>query len=281
MTDANAAARRVLITGCSSGIGLDAARRMQSRGWQVVATCRRDADLDARRADGMEAIYLELADEDSIASAVGQVLADGPLDAVVNNAAFALPGAVEDIPRGGLRAIFEANLFGTHDLTRRLIPHFRARGAGRIINVSSVLGLVGIPWRGPYVATKFALEGLTDVMRLELAGSGIHVTLIEPGPIGTAIRQNAIPHFERWVDWENSAIADRYRATLLQRLYGRGPARKDRWELPPSAVSDRILHALENPRPAPRYYVTGPTWMSGIGRRLLPTRALDWVARRG
>ena len=272
-------AGRVLITGCSSGIGLDAARRMQARGWQVVATCRRDADLDARRAEGMEAVFLELADEDSVAACARQVLAGGPLDAVVNNAAFALPGAVEDVPRGALRAIFEANLFGTHDLTRHLIPHFRARGGGRIVNVSSVLGLGGIPWRGPYVATKFALEGLTDVMRLELADSGIHVTLIEPGPIGTAIRQNAIPHFERWIDWENSVIADRYRGGLLQRLYG--TPRKDRWELPPSAVSDRIVHALESRRPAPRYYVTGPTWISGIGRRLLPTRALDWAARRG
>lgn len=269
--------KRVLITGCSSGIGLDAARRMQAERWQVVATCRQDADIAARRVEGMQCHRLELADPDSVAELAERVLADGPLHALVNNAAFALPGAVEDIPRGALRAIFEANLFGTHDLTIRLIPHFRQHG-GRIVNISSVLGLVGIPWRGPYVATKFALEGLTDVLRLEMRGTGVRVVLIEPGPITSRIRENAIPHFERWVNWQDSARADQYRASLLKRLYE--PGGKDRFELPPSAVSDRILLALTSADPAPRYYVTAPTWISGIGRRFLPTRALDWFARR-
>ncbi|TRW97510.1 SDR family NAD(P)-dependent oxidoreductase [Paracoccus sp. M683] len=271
---------RVLITGCSSGIGLDAARHLRDRGWQVVATCRRPEDIAARRAEGMECLPLELADTASVRDCVRAALDGGPLDALINNAAFALPGAVEDIPREGLRAIFEANLFGTHDLTTRLIPHFRARGAGRIVNISSVLGLIGIPWRGPYVATKFALEGLTDVMRLELADTPIHVSLIEPGPIASKIRENAIPHFERWVNWQASPRAGDYRATLLKRLY-EPAAKKDRFELPPQAVSQRITHALEAPRPKPRYYVTVPTRVSGIGRRILPTRALDWFARRG
>ncbi|WCR05400.1 SDR family NAD(P)-dependent oxidoreductase [Paracoccus saliphilus] len=270
-------ARRVLITGCSSGIGLDAARRMQAEGWQVIATCRKDEDIAARRSEGMQCHHLELADPDSVAELADRVLADGPLNALVNNAAFALPGAVEDMPRGALRAIFEANLFGTHDLTVRLIPHFRENG-GRIVNISSVLGLVGIPWRGPYVATKFALEGLTDVLRLEMRGTGVQVVLIEPGPVTSRIRENAIPHFERWVNWQDSARADQYRANLLKRLYE--PSGKDRFELPASAVSDRILQALTAANPAPRYYVTTPTWISGIGRRLLPTRALDWFARR-
>lgn len=271
--------RRVLITGCSSGIGLDAARRMQSLGWQVVATCRKPEDIAARRAEGIECHHLELADEDSVARLVDQVLAGGPLDALVNNAAFALPGAVEDMPRGALRAIFETNLFGTHDLTVRLIPHFRQNG-GRIVNISSVLGLIGIRWRGPYVATKFALEGLTDVLRLEMVGTPVKVILVEPGPIASRIRANAIPHFERWVDWRNSARADEYRASLLKRLY-EPAAKKDRFELHPSAVSDRIVHALTATRPRPRYYVTTPTWISGMARRVLPTRALDWFARHG
>lgn len=271
--------RRVLITGCSSGIGLDAARRMQLLGWQVVATCRKPDDIAARRAEGMECHHLELSDPDSVARLADQVLAGGPLDALVNNAAFALPGAVEDMPRDALRSIFETNLFGTHDLTVRLIPHFRRNG-GRIVNISSVLGLIGIRWRGPYVATKFALEGLTDVLRLEMAGTPVRIILIEPGPIASRIRENAIPHFEAWVDWQNSARAEEYRATLLKRLY-EPSGRKDRFELPPSAVSDRIVHALTSARPRPRYYVTTPTWMSGAARRLLPTRALDWFARHG
>ena len=270
--------KRVLITGCSSGIGLDAARRLRDEGWQVTATCRKKQDIADRQAEGMECLHLDLSDPGSVAALAEAVLAAGPLDALVNNAAFALPGAVEDIPRDALRAIFEANLFGTHDLTVRLIPHFRQRG-GRVVNISSVLGLVGIPWRGPYVATKFALEGLTDVLRLEMAGTGVHVILIEPGPITSRIRENAIPHFERWVNWQASARVDQYRASLLKRLYQ--PSGKDRFELPPSAVSDRIVRALTAARPAPRYYVTTPTRLSGIGRRLLPTSALDWFARRG
>lgn len=269
---------RVLITGCSSGIGLDAARRLTAEGFQVVATCRDPQDIAARGAEGMECLALDLADEGSVATCADAALAGGPVDALVNNAAFALPGAVEDMPRGALRAIFEVNLFGTHDLTRRLIPHFRARGTGRIVTISSVLGLVGIPWRGPYVATKFALEGLTDVLRLEMHGTPVKVVLIEPGPITSRIRENAIPHFERWVDWQASPRAGQYRASLLKRLYE--PSGKDRFELPPSAVSDRILTALTAANPAPRYYVTAPTRISGAARRLLPTRALDWFARR-
>lgn len=270
--------KTVLITGCSSGIGLDAARHMRGRGWRVIATCRKPEDLEARRAEGFETIHLELADEDSVALAAETALSLGRIDALVNNAAFAIPGAAEDLPRGALRAIFEANLFGTHDLTRRLLPHFRENG-GRVVNVSSVLGLVGIPWRGAYVATKFALEGLTDVLRVEMADTPVKFVLIEPGPIGTRIRANSIPHFERWIDWQASARADQYRGTLLKRLY-HPAAKKDRFELPPAAVSARIAQALESPNPRPRYYVTTPTHVSGIGRRLLSTRALDWFARR-
>nr|WP_256449475.1 SDR family NAD(P)-dependent oxidoreductase [Paracoccus sp. Z118] len=267
-----------MITGCSSGIGLDAARTMTARGWTVLATCRKPEDLAAREAEGMIPVPLDLADPQSVADAADLALSHGPVDALVNNAAFALPGAVEDLPRDGLRAIFEVNLFGTHDLTCRMIPHFRANGAGRIVNVSSVLGLVGIPWRGAYSATKFALEGLTDVLRLEMEDTPIRVILIEPGPITSRIRVNAIPHFERWIDWENSPRVEQYRRSLLKRLYE--PSGKDRFELPPSAVSARLVHALESPAPRARYGVTAATRISAAGKRMLPTRALDWFARR-
>lgn len=251
---------------------------MHARGWTVIATCRAPRDLEARRADGMTALPLDLSDEASVAACAEAAIACGPLDAVVNNAAFALPGAVEDLPRGALRAIFETNLFGTHDLTRRLIPHFRQRGGGRIVNVSSVLGLVGIPWRGAYVASKFALEGLTDVLRIEMADTPIRVVLVEPGPISSRIRANSIPHFERWIDWQDSARADQYRASLLDRLYR--PSGPDRFELPPSATSAAIERALTAVRPRARYRVTRPTTVAAFGRRLLPTAALDWFARR-
>ncbi|UXU75967.1 MULTISPECIES: SDR family NAD(P)-dependent oxidoreductase [unclassified Paracoccus (in: a-proteobacteria)] len=269
--------KTVLITGCSSGIGLDAAHYLRDRGWRVIATCRAEADLAARRAEGFETLHLELADDDSVARCARAAL-DLGVTALVNNAAFAIPGAAEDLPRGALRAIFEANLFGTHDLTVRLLPRFRQQG-GRVVNISSVLGLVGIRWRGAYVASKFALEGLSDVLRIEMADTGVKVVLIEPGPIGTRIRQNSIPHFERWIDWQASPRAQEYRDSLLKRLYQPQP-RKDRFELPPRAVSQRIAQALESTNPRPRYYVTTPTHIAGLGRRLLPTRALDWVARR-
>ena len=175
------AERSILITGCSSGIGYHAAHGLKARGWRVFATCRRAADCDRLRAEGLESFPLDYADEDSIASALAEVLTrtGGTLDALYNNGAFASPGLVEDLPRGALREIFEVNLFGYHDLTRRVIPVMRAQGHGRIINCSSVLGLVGLQWRGAYVATKFAMEGLTDVLRMEMEGTGIHVSLIE------------------------------------------------------------------------------------------------------
>ena len=270
--------KTVLITGCSSGIGLDAARHMRDRGWRVIATCRKDEDIQARRAEGFVTLHLELSDPKSVVRCAREALAMGPVDALVNNAAFAIPGAAEDLPRGALRSIFEANLFGTHDLTLKFLPHFRERG-GRVVNISSVLGLAGIPWRGAYVATKFALEGLTDVMRVEMADTPVRFVLIEPGPIGTRIRLNSIPHFERWIDWRASPRAAQFEQSLLRRLYeARGP---DRFELPPSAVTAKLIRALEAARPAPRYYVTTATHIMGALRRLLPTRALDAIIRRG
>jgi len=274
--------RTILITGCSSGIGHDAAHGLARAGWRVFATCRQQKDCDRLVAEGLESFVLDYADEDSIAAGLAEALSrsGGTLDALYNNGAFACPGAVEDLPRGALRAIFETNLFGVHDLTRRVIPVMRAQGHGRIINCSSVLGLVGIRWRGAYVATKFAMEGLTDVLRLEMSDTPIKVILIEPGPVTSDIRQNSVPHFERWIDWRNSARRGQYESSLLQRLY-KDRGKPDRFELLPSAVTARLLQALTAANPAPRYYVTSPTWMMGLARRLLPTRALDWVAGKG
>lgn len=273
-------AKTILITGSSSGIGLDAARGLKARGWRVFATCRKEADCETLRAEGFDSFVLDYADEASVSAAFDETLSrtGGTLDALYNNGAFACPGAVEDLPRDALRAIFETNLFGYHDLTRRVIPVMRAQGHGRIINCSSVLGLVGMKWRGAYVSTKFAMEGLSDVLRIEMQGTGIHIILIEPGPITSRIRENAIPHFEKWIDWQNSARAAEY-AALRGRLYEKsGP---DRFELPASAVTAKLIDALESPRPKPRYYVTTPTYLMGVARRILPTRALDWLIAKG
>ena len=176
-----------------------------------------------------------------------------------------------------MREIFETNLFGQIELTNLVLPAMRAQGAGRIVMNASVLGFVAAPWRGAYVATKFALEGITDTLRLELAGSGVHVALIEPGPIGTRLRQNAVPHFEAHIDWRASPHAAAYEARLIPRLYA--PPRKDRFELPPAAVTAKLVHALESPRPRRRYRVTAPSRVAWALRRLLPTAALDRVLR--
>jgi NAD(P)-dependent dehydrogenase (short-subunit alcohol dehydrogenase family) len=272
--------KSILITGCSSGIGLDAARGMRVRGWRVFAACRQQADCDRLAAEGFEAPRLDYTDNASITETVAQVLeaTGGTLDALFNNGAHATPGAVEDLPTDALREIFESNFFGWHTLTRAVLPTMRAQGHGRIVMCSSVLGLVALPWRGAYNATKFALEGLTDTLRLEMRGTGVHPILIEPGPVTSRIRVNSIPHFEKWVDWRKSPRRAEYEATLLKRLYdSKGP---DRFELPPSAVTERLIHAVESRRPRARYYVTTPTHAAGIMRRLLPTRALDGIMGR-
>ncbi|HQU70037.1 MAG TPA: SDR family NAD(P)-dependent oxidoreductase [Albidovulum sp.] len=274
-------AQSILITGCSSGIGHDAAHGLKREGWRVLATCRQEPDCERLRAEGLESFVLDYADPASIEAALAEALrrTGGTLDAIFNNGAFACPGAVEDLPTDALREIFEVNLFGYHDLIRRVIPVMRAQGHGRIVNCSSVLGLVPMRWRGAYVATKFAMEGLTDVLRLEMADTPIKVILIEPGPITSKIRVNSIPHFERWIDWRNSPRRAEYEASLLKRLYeARGP---DRFELPASAVTTKLLKGLTAKNPAPRYFVTTPTYLMNLARRFLPTRALDAMIRRG
>ena len=274
-------AKTILITGCSSGIGYDAAHGLQKAGWKVLATCRREEDCARLRAEGLISFPLDLSDPASIEAGFNEALAraNGRLDALYNNAAYGCPGAAEDLPPGALREIFETNLFGLHDLTIRAIKVMRAygeNGEGRIIQCSSVLGLVGIRWRGAYVATKFALEGLTEVLRREMRDTGIHIITLNPGPIPTKIRVNSIPHFEKWIDWKASARRDQYETSLLKRLYT--PSGKpDRFELPCSAVTEQILRALTDPKPKSHYYVTKATWLAAIARRILPLRAQDWM----
>ncbi len=272
--------RTILITGCSSGIGLDAARTLAARGWRVLATCRRAEDRDRLAAEGLESFTLDLADAASVEAGAAEALdrTGGALDALFNNGAFATPGGVEDLSRAALREIFETNLFGQIDLTNRVLPAMRARGSGRIVMNSSVLGFVSTPWRGAYSATKFALEALTDALRMELHATPIRVSLIEPGPITTDFRRNAARAFARHIDWRASPHRAAYEATLMARLNATdGPP--DRFELPPSAVTARLIEALESPRPKARYFVTKPTYIADLMRRLMPTPLLDAVLR--
>ena len=271
--------RTVLITGCSSGIGLCVARGLRSRGFHVIATARKVEDVQRLADEGFDALPLDLDDSESIRQAVSDAIAIAPqgLYALFNNGAWGLPGAVEDLSRDALRAQFETNLFGTMELTNLVIRHMREQGGGRIIHNSSVLGLVAFPYRGAYTASKFALEGITDTQRMELRNTGIHISLIEPGPIESRFRDNAYRMYQRWIDKQNSAHRAQYEA-MEQRLLKEGPAAP--FTLPPEAVLARIVHALESRRPKIRYYVTVPTCLFGALRRLLPCRVLDWVLAR-
>jgi NAD(P)-dependent dehydrogenase (short-subunit alcohol dehydrogenase family) len=268
--------RSILITGCSSGIGECVAHGLAARGWRVFASARGSADVERLGASGLEAVVLDLQDSESIATALAEVLDrnGGRLDALFNNGAYGQPGAVEDLSRETLRDQFETNLFGWHELTNRIIPVMRAQGHGRIVQNSSVLGLIALPFRGAYNASKFALEGLTDTLRLELHGSGIHVSLVEPGPVLSRFRQNSLAALRANIDVEASVHRDKYRGAL-RRLEKEGPAAP--FTLPPEAVLKKVIHALESPRPQARYYVTFPTYLFGTLRRLLPSRWLDRV----
>jgi NAD(P)-dependent dehydrogenase (short-subunit alcohol dehydrogenase family) len=252
---------------------------MRDRGWRVFATARSPEDL-ARLKDelGIESVYLDYAEPDSIAAAADHVLAatDGALTALFNNGAYGQAGAIEDLPTEALRAQFETNVFGWHDLTRRVIAPMRARNEGRIVQCSSVLGLLAAPYRGAYCASKFAIEALTDTLRIELKGTGIHVSLIEPGPIRTRFIETAIKHYKQNIDMENSAHAEIYRERLAKMEDGGQMA----FKLEPEAVCRRLVHALEAKRPKTRYYVTVPTFVGAYLRRILPARALDFVAAK-
>ncbi|MBZ9937327.1 SDR family oxidoreductase [Mesorhizobium sp. BR1-1-16] len=279
MSDARPRQRSILITGASSGIGEHAAMTLQARGWRVFGTARKDDDLDRLRVAGIEAHFLDYADEPSIERTAAAVLAatGGQLDALFNNGAYGQVGAVEDLTTAVLRRQFEVNVFGWHTLTRLVLPAMRRAGSGRIVHCSSVLGIVAGKYRGAYVGSKFALEGLADSMRIELADTGIHVVLIEPGPIATRFTQNALANFHATVDIASSVHRAGYEGQLARLTGGRKPSR---FKLGPEAVTAALIHALESPRPRIRYRVTTLTKLAALMKRLLPARWLDALIGR-
>ncbi len=270
--------KSVLVTGCSSGIGRCIALGLADRGYRVFATVRQAKDAAALNHDGVEGLQLDLSDPASIELAVSEILrrSGGKLYALINNGAYGQPGAVEDLSRDVLRAQFEANLFGTHELTARLIPVFRNQGAGRIVQISSILGLVCLTYRGAYNASKYALEALSDTLRLELHGTGIFVSLVEPGPIESRFRANAHHYFKANIDPQHSAHREAYRK-VEQRLTSDEDAP---FTLPAAAVLDKVIYALESPRPRVRYLVTVPAHGLARLKRWLPDRWMDRFIRR-
>ncbi len=267
--------RSILITGCSSGIGYACAHGMKARGWRVLATARKKKDIARLESEGLEVLQLDYRDARSIAKCADAALerTKSKLTALFNNGGYGQPGAVEDVPMDAMRQQFETNFFGWHDLTIRIIPAMRSQGAGRIVQCSSCLGLVSLKYRGVYNASKFAIEGLSDAMRQELAGTGIFVSLIEPGPIATRFSANALAAYKANIDLEGSVHAEVYKGRIASMEEG-SPSK---FSLGPEAVLEKLVHAVESTSPHPHYYVTKPTYMLAWARRLLPARLMDRV----
>ena len=271
--------RSILISGCSSGIGLTAATTLKARGWRVLATARKPEDLaKLEKQYGLEAFEMELSDLASIGRCADAVLmrTGARLDALYNNAAYGIVGAMEDISGDVLRKHLDVNVVGTHELTRRLIPAMRAQGHGRIVTCSSVLGLVSGPYRGAYAASKFAVEAMTDALRYELIGSGIHVSLLEPGPIKTQFLPSTLAQFRATIDVARSP----HRAQYEKRIAKMETDTSSFLKLGPEAVVKRLIEALESPSPKARYMISPHTYAISFLRRVLPGRVLDAVLAR-
>ncbi len=271
--------KTILITGCSSGIGYCVAKALHARGYRVFATARTQESVDKLLKEGLESLLLDLTSSSSIQLAFDEVMqrTDGELYALFNNGAYGLPAAVEDLSRHALRVQFETNVFGWHELTNLALPVMRKQGYGRIIQNSSVLGFVSLSFRGAYNASKYAIEGLSDTLRLELEDTNIHVSLIEPGPIVSQFRANAVKALTKYVDI-NKSIHHKHYMKALKRLNTKGPAVP--FTKPPEAVLKRVIHALESSNPKPRYYVTFPTYLFGFLKRIFSTRMLDRILVR-
>lgn len=263
----------ILITGCSTGMGYDAAQTLAKQGHYVIACCRQPEDVKRLQTEGFYSIEMDLADSDSIQRALTTILNDHPqIDILFNNAAFGLPGAVEDLSRDALKHQFETNVFGTQEVTNRILPIMRRQGFGKIIYNSSILGFAAMPYRGAYNASKFAIEGLADTLRLELKSTDIHISLIEPGPIRSQFRANAYRQFKQWIVPENSAHQSQYQS-MIQRLETEGDTAP--FTLDPSAVTDVVQKIMACRNPRARYRVTVPTQAFAVLKRLLPTSLLD------
>ena len=269
--------KTILITGCSSGIGYETAHYLHNNSYEVFASTRSDADVQRLKDEGLNALQLDVTDTDSIDRALQSVLEQtgGTLYALFNNAGYGQPGALEDVPGAALREQLETNVIGLHEMTRRIIPVMRKQGYGRIIQHSSILGLISLRFRGAYNASKYAIEGLCDTLRLELDGSNIFVVTMNTGPIHSKFRDNATKKFLQYIDPKKSVFAKEYETEVMERKEKKSES--DPFTKEPQEVIDKVVLALEKKRPAPRYYVTTATHLLGNLKRVLPTAWLDKI----
>ena len=271
--------KNILITGCSSGIGKDVAITLHNKGWRVFATCRSKTDCTFFTKLGIESFPLDLLKEESINCAVNLVKekTKSQLDVLFNNGAYAIPGAIQDIPRSAMREIFEVNVFGQIDLINRCIPLMMNTDYPKVINCSSVLGFISLPYRGLYSATKYSIEALTDALRRENYDSKIKFVLIQPGPINTDIKKKSVKHFEKWIDWKKSIHKKTYENKVIKRLYDNNYKDSfNSYELQPDEVTKILINVLNSKKPKARYKITIQTKIAQIMTKLLPTNTLDW-----
>ncbi len=271
--------KSILITGCSSGIGYESALYLHKAGYMVFATAREESDVQRLQSEGLNAHQLDVSNQKSIQKALKWVLDQnsGKLFALFNNAGFGQPGAIEDLPSKALREQFETNVFGLVAMTQAVLPIMRAQGHGRIIQHSSVLGIVSLKFRGAYNASKYAVEGICDTLRLELTDTDIHVSLLNTGPVESDFRKNAIKNFKKYIDLNSSTFKKQYQSEILSE---QNSNQASAFTLKPDAVIEKIVLALESKNPAPRYYITRATYILGFLKRILSTRALDKVLIR-
>lgn len=271
--------KTILITGCSSGIGYDTAHYLHNNGYRVFASARKNEDVQRLKDEGLDAYLLDVTKPETISQTLETILAQtgGKLYAVFNNAGYGQPGAVEDISTDVLKEQFETNLFGLHEMTRQAIPIMRAQGYGRIIQHSSVLGLISLRFRGAYNASKYAIEGLCDTLRLELDKDDIHVVTINTGPVHSDFRKNATKKYYEHIDGKPTVFEKEYKKELLPY---EGKKAKDPFTKNSDVVIANIVKALESKKPRPRYYNTSATHLLGGLKRILSTAILDKVLLR-
>jgi NAD(P)-dependent dehydrogenase (short-subunit alcohol dehydrogenase family) len=271
--------RSILITGCSSGIGLAAANTLRDRGWRVIAACRKPQDVAARADDGFASVRIDYGDAASVDEGWREAMeiTDGRLDALFNNGGHGMSGAAEDVPREALELVFASNVFGAHQLTRLALPVMIARGHGRIVMHSSVVGYTPLRWRAAYVATKHAIEGLTNTMRLELRGTGVHASILNTGPVASGFRANSTRLFDRWIDVDASRHATYYRDVFMAERESDEPVA---FEGTADHVVKKLIHAIEAPRPRTRYFITPHAYVAAVLTRILPDRLQDQIGAR-
>ena len=277
MQSPQVAVKNVLVTGCSTGIGAATARLLKEKGWRVIPTARKAEDLERLRSEGFDPVAMDLADSSSVTRGVAQVLESfqGRVGALVNNAGFGQPGAMEDLTRDAMRYQFEVNVFGLQELTNKFVPVFRKQGYGRVVNVSSVLGRIIIPFMGIYSASKYAVEAMSQALRVELRGSGVMVSVVEPGPIETAFRKTTKDLGREQLQKVQSVFARRYEEQLTTREIKKKFTHH--FMRPPEAVARKILHALESDGPRRRYQVTLPAYVGAGLSRFAPDALLEFL----